>query len=37
MRDGAAHGDDDFKSRIAVLEAELARVRRAHDLQSEMR
>jgi len=37
MSDGAAQGDDDFKSRIAVLEAELASVRRAHDLQSEMR
>jgi transposase len=37
MSDGAAQGDDNFKSRIAVLEAELASVRRAHDLQSEMR
>jgi len=37
MSDGAAQGDDDLKSRIAVLEAELASVRRAHDQQAEMR
>src|SRR5690349_11880554 len=37
MNDGTAQGDDDLQSRIAVLEAELASVRRAHDLQAEMR
>jgi transposase len=37
MSHGAAQGDDDIKSRIAMLEAELASVRRAHDLQAEMR
>ena len=37
MSDGTAQGDDDLESRIAVLEAELASVRRAHDLQAEMR
>ena len=37
MSRGAAQGDDDLESRIAVLEAELASVRRAHDLQAEMR
>lgn len=37
MSDGAAQGDDELKARIAVLEAELASVRRAHDQQAEMR
>jgi hypothetical protein len=37
MRDGAAQDDEDLKSRIAVLEAELASVRRAHDQQAQMR
>ena len=37
MSDGAAQHDEDLKSRIAVLEAELASVRRAHDQQAQMR
>ena len=37
MSDGAAQDDEDLRSRIAVLEAELASVRRAHDQQAEMR
>src|SRR6201992_2620622 len=37
MSDGAAQHDEDLKSRIAVLEAELASVRRAHDQQTQMR
>jgi hypothetical protein len=37
MSDGAAQHDEDLRSRIAVLEAELASVRRAHDQQAEMR
>lgn len=37
MSDGAAQHDEDLRSRIAVLEAELASVRRAHDQQAQMR
>jgi hypothetical protein len=37
MSDGAAQHDEDLKSRIAVLEAEPASVRRAHDQQAQMR
>ena len=37
MSDSAAHGEDEMQARIAALEAELASVRRAHDLQTQAR
>jgi septal ring factor EnvC (AmiA/AmiB activator) len=37
MSGGAAHGEDEMQARIAALEAELASVRRAHDLQTQAR
>jgi hypothetical protein len=37
MSDSAAQGEDEMQARIAALEAELASVRRAHDLQTQAR